>query len=56
MHLQESLQNHAELTSDICSSAQNQKPSHQAFQRFIHDDLIMSVEDIFYRNEQNYGR
>ncbi len=28
--------------------AQNQKPSHQAFQRFIHDDLIMSVEDIFY--------
>ena len=28
--------------------AQNQKPSHQAFQRFIHDDLIMSVEEIFY--------
>ena len=28
--------------------AQNQKPSHQAFQRFIHDDLLMPVEDIFY--------
>lgn len=28
--------------------AQNQKPSHQAFQRFIHDALIMSVEEIFY--------
>lgn len=28
--------------------AQNQKPSHQAFQRFIHDDLTMSIEDIFY--------
>ena len=28
--------------------AQNQKPSHQAFQRFIHDDLIMPVEEIFY--------
>ena len=28
--------------------AQNQKPSHQAFQRFIHDDLIMPIEDIFY--------
>ena len=28
--------------------AQNQKPSHQAFQRFIHDDLTMPIEDIFY--------
>ena len=28
--------------------AQNQKPSHQSFHRFIHDDLTMSIEDIFY--------
>lgn len=28
--------------------AQNQKPSHMAFHRFIHDDLKMPIEDIFY--------
>ena len=28
--------------------AQGQKPSHQSFQRFISDDLKMSVEDIFF--------
>lgn len=28
--------------------AQNQKPSHQAFHRFIHDDLTMPIEDVFY--------
>lgn len=28
--------------------AQNQKTSHQSFHRFIHDDLTMSIEDIFY--------
>jgi len=27
--------------------AQNQRPSHMAFFRFIHDDLIMPIEDIF---------
>ena len=27
--------------------AQNQKPSHMAFYRFIHDDLTMPIEDIF---------
>ena len=30
------------------SIAQNQKPSHQSFHRFIHDDLTLSIEDIFY--------
>lgn len=28
--------------------AKNQKPSHQSFHRFIHDDLTMNIEDIFY--------
>lgn len=28
--------------------AKNQKPSHQSFQRFIHDDLTMPIENIFY--------
>jgi len=28
--------------------AQNQRPSFMAFQRFIHDDLRMSIDDIFY--------
>ncbi len=28
--------------------SQNQKPSHQSFHRFIHDDLTMPIEDIFY--------
>lgn len=28
--------------------AQNQKTSHQSFHRFIHDDLTMAIEDIFY--------
>lgn len=28
--------------------AQNQKPSHMAFERFIKDDLTMPIDDIFY--------
>lgn len=28
--------------------AQNKKTSHQSFHRFIHDDLTMAIEDIFY--------
>ena len=28
--------------------AQNQKPSHMAFERFIKDDLTLPIEDIFY--------
>jgi len=31
---------------------QGEKPSHMAFQRFIHDDLTNSVEDIFYAMNQ----
>lgn len=28
--------------------AQNTTPSHMAFHRFIHDDLVMGIEDMFY--------
>ena len=35
--------------------AQNQKPSHQSFHRFILDDLTMSIEDIFYDINKLYG-
>lgn len=30
------------------SIAQGNKPSHESFQRFIHDDLKMGIEEIFY--------
>ncbi|MFR6591512.1 hypothetical protein [Catenibacterium sp.] len=43
MHLQESLQNYARTDIRYMFIAQNQEAAtHQAFQRFIHDDLIMS--------------
>lgn len=48
---------------DLCKTdvrymfiSQNQRPSFMAFQRFIHDDLRMSIDDIFYEINEYIAR
>jgi len=42
------LEEHCKYDARFIYITHGEKPSHMAFQRFIHDDLTESIEDIFY--------